>query len=223
MDTSKKEQSTWPSPLKHYSYKKIQQWGNSLTSAETKADLALLRKFVGKSPEQVIEPWPVILDGEEKDLQEILNPLYVPKQNKLSGLTPGEIALYYTFCLYAIHQRSRTDKSMFEANVSVGQAFHQLAIERARKNGSLSDESEKIFKRLKAMAGKKELKAMIPDLRGLVALLNEAKIPMDYAALAVDLLRLQSPKTKNQVLIRWINDFNRAKSVDEIQPSEEKK
>lgn len=211
MDTFQKESSPLVSALRKYSGKKIGRWAATLNLPETKADLALLRKYIGKDPNQVIDPWSVILDGDEEGLKLILAPHQNSGQEEISTLTRSEIALYHTFSLYALHQRSRTDP-MTASDTSIGKALNQLAVFRGTKTGSTTDESDKIFRRLKAMAHKKTLKAMIPDLRGLISLLNEAKIPLDYPALAVDLFWLQNPRTKNRVLIHWINDFNKVQA-----------
>lgn len=205
MDNSEKRISQL---LKEYSGNKITLWSKNLDTAKTTAELATLRKYIGKDPDQVIEPWAIILDGNEEILKYILDPKY--GQKMMIGPNKAEIALYYSFALYALHQRSKKE-SMHTSEQKFGQALHQLVEYRASKNGGLfSDESKKIFQRLKCIAGKRELKLQMAEIRGLISLLNEAGIPFDYSKMTVDLFWMQYPNVKNRILIEWINDFNRA-------------
>lgn len=203
------------SSLKRFSSKKIQKWSSSLQSSQTKADLAVLRKNIGKQPFDCIESWPIILDGLDEETDPILNSLYCTGEKYSSSLTKGEIALFYAFSLYAVHQQSISDKSMHQKDQSFGKSLSQLAQRKAKDKDSLSDEIKKIIKRLNALAGKKNLKMQMSDLRGLISLLHSVEVPVDYVQLTDDLLKLQFPRSKNKVLIHWINDFNRSKFEEE--------
>lgn len=198
--------------LQSYTLKKIRyQWSVTLNSSSTKADLASLRRNILKSPARTIEPWAIIFGGNNEEIEQLLKGKLYTNSRHFTGLSQTEVAIYYAFSLYAIHQQSISDKSMDSAETSPGYAFAKLSQVRGSKNDSALEEAKKVMDKLKSLAGKKDFKMQMADLYGLFSLLNDAEIPLDYAQLVVDLFNLQSKHYKDQVLIRWINDFNRFK------------
>ena len=201
--------------IRNYVGKKVGLWSSTLSNAQTKADLALLRKYAGKRPGDSIEPWTVILDGNEDEIEQILGSYFYPQNKRLTGLTKGQVSLFYALTLYAIHQQSISDRSMDKKGEKIGKALKSLVSKRASNGGSTADETQKIYKKLKALAGKKDLIMQMSDLKGLISLLHSSQIPIDYSMLAADIFSMQFPETKNRVFIRWINDFNRFKAMEE--------
>lgn len=202
--------------LGSYSAAKIGKWSKNLESSDTKADLAVLRNFASKRPFDSLEPWPIILDGNEEKVNILLSDFIYNKNSRLSGFTRGQIALYYSLIFFAVHQQGMDNISMHQPGVSLGTALNSMVYKTGADPESIKDEKKKVYRRLKSIAGKKDLFMQMTDLRGIIGLLHSNNIGLDYVRLTNDLFWIQFPDHKNKTLIQWINDFNRTNNKENI-------
>lgn len=197
-----------------YAEKRINKWFEMRESGKTKAELATLRKNLGKGPQNALDSWAILLDDSGRDAELIFeNHSGNATRFSLAQPTKSGIALFYSLSFYAIHQQGFSDQWMNESGRKFGASLKQLAVARA-SGGDLETESSKIYDRLKSISGKRNLKMQMKDLRGIIALLHDSRIPIDYRQLTADLYWLQHPNSKNRVLIRWINEYNSSQTKE---------
>ncbi len=116
----------------------------------------------------------------------------------------AEKAVAAAFVLYANHQQSKSSP-MHVAGIGLGTAVRRLA------NPSDADSREKpVMRRFQALASSTGIEGIMYHLRGLVQQFRAADIPLDYAKLSQDLLRLQRPSTATSVRLGWARDLARA-------------
>lgn len=164
-----------------------------------RAQLAQLRKGVGKQPGDMPELWGTLFSEMPEELM-----------SKNGEPTSGEEAIYIALTTYAWHQQGKDmrEQNMHKQGISLGQALAGLASEDA-------DDKERIGKRLKMFATASNINVAARHLLGLVSLLNSENIGMDYARLAVDLYGLQDKDDAHKVRLIWGQDFYRKSTIEE--------
>lgn len=171
---------------------------NSNTSA-SKAMLANLRRGVGKAPGSIPEVWEITLS----ELPEIS----ISKDGKP---TYGEWASHIALTLFALHQQGKdiNIKCMSQKDKSLGEAARVL-------KSKIGDDGQRVKRRLDAIATSSDMEEMAHHLRGLIQLLKAQDIPLDYPKLAIDIYFYQFPGIRNQVKLRWGQDFYRSIKEDD--------
>lgn len=118
------------------------------------------------------------------------------------GATPDadrvEAAAHAALVLFALHQRSQ-ERPMHETQVGFGDAIRELARARAQDE----DLDSGVVKRLHQVALANDQSARMNHLRGLIALLRDEEIAMDYGRLARDLYWLSDARYRDRVLLSW--------------------
>lgn len=162
-----------------------------------KANLANLRRGVGKTPGELPLLWGLMMDGLPEQMQ-----------SKTGEPTQEEWAVYLALTLYALHQQGHPlpAENMNRPGIGLGSAVRRLV-----KEGEDLGESRAI-KRLNRLANAADIRAAAAHLRGIVQLLCAEGIPLDYAQLAADLYMLRSPTCASRVKLRWGQDFYRTKT-----------
>ena len=164
-------------------------WLWALPDNQRRAELAKLRRGVGRKPGDLPELWGSFLRGMPEDFQ------------NRSGPSHAEWAVYLALTLYAVHQQGN-DQPMNRPGNTLGRAVRQLA-ERNTPAGQDWTEAS-VLRRFNA-------------LRGMIQLLSAAKdggIPLDYPQLAADLYELQCTDPRYaqvpaNVRLRWGQDLYR--------------
>ena len=162
---------------------KVSEKGNG------KAELALLRKGVGKYPGEI-----PLLYGS------FLNQLPEELQGKGENASRGEWAVYAALTLYALHQQGQS-QSMQKKGASLGKALRGLI-----PKGD-QDAENRILRRFNQMATAADMTELTYHLRGIVELLRSKGIPLDYVDLAGDLYLYQAVENQNQVRLKWGRGF----------------
>ncbi|MEV6601059.1 type I-E CRISPR-associated protein Cse2/CasB [Actinoplanes sp. NPDC051346] len=111
-----------------------------------------------------------------------------------------EWAKHSALTLYAVHQQSLS-APMHADGVSLGSAVSRLA----REAGS----STAVRRRFTALGNAMTYDALTYHLRGLIGLLKQRRIPLDYGLLADDLLAFRHPDGRERVRALWGRDFYR--------------
>lgn len=178
----------WITP-RQSAYLGAEPTGRVISQSEARADLAKLRRGVGKRPGDLPELLAYIVDPDHPDDE--------------SGTEPSwcETAVYTSLTLYAVHQQSRVDAPMHVAGRRPGIALSALRL----RDG---EEDPAFVRRFQAFATATSLAEMTTHLRGLVTQLRAAKVGFDYGQLASDLVLYQIDTEKaSGVRLRWGRDF----------------
>ena len=180
---------------------------NMKNEGQQKAQLAELRRGVGKQPGDLPQLWGSLLEGMSEEML-----------GASGSASYAEWSVYTVLTLFALHQqghdvlRERMHVSPEDGRgVSIGAAAAQLV--------HSADEQERILRRFHQAATATEREEVAHHLRGLVQLLKQEGIALDYALLAKDLYLYQYPENQTAVRLRWGEDFYR--TLNHNQESEE--
>lgn len=165
-------------------------WGKSAIADQSagRAALATLRRpsqsgFNAASWSQVLEDFPAELAGRGDEP------------------SVGEWAAHLALTMFAVHQQSK-NALMHKPGQGLGQAVRQLA---RRENEDEADSG--VMRRYKIVLQASTVEATAHHLRGLVQLLRQADIPLDYGRLAQDLANLRNPRQADGVRLQWSREF----------------
>ncbi|MDT0260063.1 type I-E CRISPR-associated protein Cse2/CasB [Jatrophihabitans lederbergiae] len=159
-------------------------------SQSAQADLAKLRRAVGRRAGSVAEVWELTLEG-------------VSPERYDSSPSAEEIAVHTAMGLYALHQRGNS-APMHVAGTGLGRAVARLSSP-AIDSAELATNG--VARRFGALATAVEMSEIEYHLRGLVTLLSGESVGLDYGRLAADLYRVQNPHAVDQVRLNWARDF----------------
>jgi CRISPR system Cascade subunit CasB len=158
-----------------------------------RADLARLRRGLGKPAGSVPEIWAITVGA-------------VPAELAWDRDEPSraEQAAHAAMTLYALHQQSFPGPAHVPA-VSFGTAVGRLA-------GSDGPSRDAVTRRFMAVATAESADEVLVHVRGLVTQLKRAKRGVDYARFADDVLGLLTPGRESGVRLAWGRDFYRTDS-----------
>ena len=172
-----------------YVYGQIASLTVNRQSSSVKARLANLRRGVGKMPGELPELWGAFLNGIPDELLDY--------NGKVSR---SEWAIYLSLTLFALHQQG-SGNSVNADDVSVGKAAARLM------DKPTDEERERVLRRLGPVVTAKDMPELSHHLRCLIQLLRSKGIGLDYKKLAEDIYDFQSEDTRNNVRLRWGQDF----------------
>ena len=181
---------------------------NMKNEGQQKAQLAELRRGVGKQPGDLPQLWGSLLEGMSEDMM-----------GASGSASYAEWSVYTAMTLFALHQQGHDvhQEPMHRTpendgfSVSIGAAAAQLV--------HSEDERERVLRRFHQAATASEREEMAYHLRGLVQLLRQEGVALDYALLAKELYLYQYPENQTGVRLRWGEDFY--KPLNRKQESEE--
>lgn len=173
----------------------------NLPESQRRAELAKLRRGIGHRPGELPELWGAFL----QDMPEAF------LEGKESS--HAEWAVYLALTLYALHQQSNETVCMSQSGNTLGRAVRKLAEQQARAAG-LDWTASSVLRRFNALATAEEITEISHHLRGIVQLLRNGDIPLDYPQLAADLYGLQCndprcPQVPANVRLQWGQDLYR--------------
>ncbi|WP_052269683.1 type I-E CRISPR-associated protein Cse2/CasB [Streptomyces sp. MUSC 125] len=135
-----------------------------------------------------------------------------------------DTAVHTAVTLWALHQQSLRDEPMHLNGWSLGRAVRRLAHGRTgvRDSGAavdgtgaeptaerVEDASETVRRRFVRIGAASDTDVLATRLREMVLLLRSARIPLDYALLADQLLLWQDENRRDDVRRIWGRDFHR--------------
>ncbi|GAB1646743.1 type I-E CRISPR-associated protein Cse2/CasB [Krasilnikovia sp. MM14-A1259] len=115
--------------------------------------------------------------------------------------TRQEWAKHTALTLYAGHQQS-VGEPMHVDGIGLGTAISRLA--------RTADSPDAVRRRFSALGATMTYDATAYHVRALISLLRQHRIPLDYGALADDLVRLQWPGGHDRVRAQWGREFYRS-------------
>ncbi|MER6010192.1 type I-E CRISPR-associated protein Cse2/CasB [Streptomyces bluensis] len=167
--------------------KRPRYWWESFSpdAARAGAELAVLRRGIGKEAGSVPEMWRfhrASLDSYEAD----------------TGLPSARLRAEHTaLTLFAVHQQSQR-KSMHQEKTGLGQALRRL-----RQSDKYKSNPETLDTRVNVLATSFDVAELAHHLRGLTTLLRGIQQPLDYTRLYYDVLGWHSPEGQDRARRRW--------------------
>ena len=165
-----------------------------LPEPQRRAELAELRRGVGRQPGDLPALWGALLADMPEQLQ------------GSNGPSKAEWAVYTALTLFALHQQGEAGISMNQPGRTLGGTVRQLA----EKTAAGQDWTESsVLRRFNALATADSMPEVSHYLRGMVQLFrgNEPKLKLDYPRLAVELYRFQLPDQAANVRLQWGRDL----------------
>ena len=177
-------------PLEEHVWSKIgpMQSAYLAGASSAAASLARLRRAVGTEPGSDPSIWQETLEG-------------LPIQFVGGDLTVSaeERAVYAALTLFALHQQSKGE-GMHRYGISFGAAASKLAF---ATSGVAGERNPAVLRRFQALGTATSLAESVVHARGLVGQFRSAGVPLDYGRFAVDLARLQDPRSSDGVRLEW--------------------
>lgn len=149
---------------------------------------AQLRGALSREAGSVPELWDLTLDGR---------PGYLGDEP-----TRGEKAVHGALTLWALHQGSNT-RPMHDTSDRPRSFASAIRIVAEGQSGDKRAEEAAIYRRFSAAVQAPTFEGLLVHLRSLVAQLEAAEIPCDYAGLAADLFTWQNPRYRTSVMRNW--------------------
>lgn len=176
---------------------KLHQISENPNESAISAGLARLRRGIGKKPGDIPELWAGLFADFPEELE-----------GTGQEPSPAEWAVYHALTLYALHQQGKKPgrENMHEAGQRLGKAMAILSL---REKFS----EEAVQRRFQAMAAGADIQGVAWHLKGLVQLLRQQGIPLDYPALAEDLYRYQDLNQRSSVRLNWGRDYYRTRDM----------
>ena len=160
-----------------------------LPEPQRRAELAELRRGVGRQPGDLPALWGALLADMPEQLQ------------GSNGPSKAEWAVYTALTLFALHQQGEAGVSMNQPGRTLGGAVWQLA----EKTAAGQDWTESsVLRRFNALATADSMPEVSHHLRGMIQLLRREGIPLDYPQLAEDLYQYQFVDGAPNVRLRWV-------------------
>lgn len=176
--------------VKEFVRGRLAQWQREPNGHLVRAELANLRRGVGKAPGDLPELWGLLF----RDFPEAL-------MSRNGEATWAEWAVSGALSLYALHQQGMQQNAHVKGR-RLGMAVRMLA-------GGEEEAMKAVLRRFNAFATARSMPECQHHLRGLVHLLRSQGIAMDYVELAGDLYEFQTPDGAARVRLRWGQDFYR--------------
>lgn len=189
MQRNEGEKMTKSELAANYVSHQIHRLVSSMNTSGGKAQLANLRRGIGKVPGELPELWGSFLSGIP---EELLSRNGVP--------TRAEWAVYLSLTLFAMHQQGNGE-SVHEEGIGLGKAAAKLMSE------PTDEERERVLHRFAPVATAKDMPEISHHLRNLIQLMKAKGIRLDYVRLAKDLYDFQSEDNRKRVQLRWGQDF----------------
>ena len=136
-----------------------------LPEPQRRAELAELRRGVGRQPGDLPALWGALLADMPEQLQ------------GSNGPSKAEWAVYTALTLFALHQQGEAGVSVNQMGRTLGGAVRQLA--EASAPGQDWTESS-VLRRFNALATADSMPEVSHHLRGMIQLLRREGIPLDY-------------------------------------------
>lgn len=171
---------------------RLHKWKSTAGESTTKAELAQLRRNIGKKPGELPELWGVLFENLPEELM-----------SRSGEPTWEEWAISIALSLYALHQQGNEIGSgtVYQEGSVLGAAVRKLV--------HSEDDLDRIRRRFNVCATAADIQECAHYLRSIVQLLRADNIPLDYPMLAGDLYQFQCPEGAAKVRLRWGQDFYR--------------
>ena len=170
---------------------------NTLEQNASKAQLAQLRRGIGKRPGEIPELWGMFLKSMPEELM-----------GKNGEPSYTEWATYTTLTLFALHQQGHSEPMHAEGEENrLGRAVRRLI--------QNEEDEENVRLKLSIVARSDDMTEISYHLKTIVKLLRINDIRLDYVDFARDLYWFQFDKYVDRVRLKWGQDFYRSIKPDD--------
>lgn len=176
--------------IKNCVKKKISWLEKNRDNGSGKAELAALRRGVGRYPGEIPQLMGALLNEMPEELM-----------GRSDTPSFAEWTYYTSVTLYALHQQGQSQPMHVEGNHRLGTATRLLI------PSGLPEDNPPILARFNQMAVSANIAELSQHLRGIVTLLRSKSIPLDYIDLADDLYRYQFKDNRDSLRLKWGRDF----------------
>ena len=177
--------------VKTFVGRKLTRFERNKENGSGKAELAALRRGVGRRPGELPELTGTFLNEMPEELM-----------GHTDAPSSAEWAVYTALTLYALHQQGQNQPMHLEGQ-KLGTAIRYLM------PSGMPEDNPPILARFNQMAASADIAEQAQHLRGIVTLLRANSIPLDYIDLADDLYRYQFEDNRNSLRLKWGRDFYR--------------
>lgn len=178
------------SEIRKFVGKKISELQNG--SPSSRANLAILRRGLGKEVDESIESWEFVYRDLPDDL--------VGNDDRISD---AERAIYTTLTLFAMHQQGQ-EFSVHNERIKFGEAIASTIV--PDKKNEIA-----VVRRFNSLITSDDMPELTNHLRRMIQLIksSDKKICFDYEQFASDLFFFQSLDWRRNVKIAWGKQFYR--------------
>ena len=177
---------------------------NTLEQNASKAQLAQLRRGIGKRPGEIPELWGMFLKSMPEELM-----------GKNGEPSYTEWATYTTLTLFALHQQGHSEPMHAEGEENrLGRAVRRLI--------QNEEDEENVRLKLSIVARSDDMTEISYHLKTIVKLLRINDIRLDYVDFARDLYWFQFDKYVDRVRLKWGQDFYGGRTQEENEEKKEK-
>lgn len=170
-------------------------WFQRGNANRVRAELAILRRGMGKNMDEAPETWRVVLALLPEDMM-----------GKSQFISPAESAVFNALTLFAMTMSGKDirNNSTHQAGKSLGAAAAEFTIQ---TEGLDEEGKSRILPRLRRLIAADSVEEAAVPLRNVVQLLNQKSIGMDFALLAQDLCFYSTPNGRAGVRLNWARDY----------------
>ncbi|HLR96551.1 MAG TPA: type I-E CRISPR-associated protein Cse2/CasB [Jiangellaceae bacterium] len=161
------------------------------------ARIAQLRRAVSAAPGELPEVWEDTIGVVPEDLL-----------GRGDEPSPSERAAHHGMTLFALHRQGKS-ATAHVPQAPFGRAVRELARHRAIGEG---DEAEGVRRRFDALVTASTAEEGAYHLRGLILMLRDAGLSIDYGLLAQDLADLWTPARRDAARLRWARQYRMRRS-----------
>lgn len=181
---------------------------SNTNESAVRAELARLRRGIGKKPGELPELWELLLDDFPTELE-----------SNGAERSKAEWAIYTALTLFALHQQGKDIQReyMFQATDWEKKQYHGLGSAVGELAKIQHDRKDAIKRRFYVAVTAADLQGLSWHLRGIIQQLRGNNIPLDYSALATELYWYQYPNKIPDIRLRWGQDFYRSIEAKEKQ------
>lgn len=169
----------------------------SFQESNDNASLAKLRRGVGHRPGELPELYGILL----KDMPDSF-------WNAQGDITVEEWSCYISLTLFAWHQQGNDLKKQCvhtsEKYESIGKAMRRLVSAYDDSNAE-----ERVQKKLQTLITSKDMEEFAYHLKGIITLIRKEGMAINYSELAEDIYSFQFVDSRNQISLKWGQDFYR--------------
>lgn len=171
--------------VKRFVFERISRLFQGGEGSRYAADLAMLRRGIGKDPGSMPELWELTFNG-------------MPENLRGKGDQPSfaERAVHTSLTLFALHQQGKDGTCMSESNVMLGDAVRQLIQRNSARESAIK-------RRFLVAVSAESFEELTWHVRGLVQLLRAEEIRLDYPQLAKELYQFQFPEARDRLRLQW--------------------
>ncbi|MDR2162669.1 MAG: type I-E CRISPR-associated protein Cse2/CasB [Clostridiales Family XIII bacterium] len=159
------------------------------------AALARLRRAVGKAVGSVPEVWEYIYDGLPDEIEAEMK-----QRQHAASASPSEVAIQTALSLYAMHSQGNDGMNSKTAG-SLGRAIGLLKYRNPTNEAGIK-------RRFDALATAKTPEELIYHARGIIQLLKQGEVMLDYPGFAKDLYFMQlGGDAAKRIQRKWGRDY----------------